>query len=45
MTPKEFIERGRPYCITIDLSAEYDRLWQLNQQVWDEQESELRRNR
>ena len=45
MTPKEYIERGRPYCITIDLSAEYDRLWQLNQQVWDEQEAEMRRNR
>lgn len=34
-------ELGRPYCISIDRSEEYDRLWRLNKQVWDERAAEM----
>lgn len=45
MTPREFVERGHPYCISIDRSEEYHRIWKLNQHVFDEREAEMRRER
>jgi hypothetical protein len=45
MTPRDFVERARPYCISIDRSAEEDRLWKLGQHRFDELQAEMLRER
>ncbi len=44
MTPREYVERGRPYCISIDRSEEEARCWRLGQQRFDEIQAEMLRD-
>lgn len=41
MTPRQYVELRRPYCITIDQSEEVARRWKANQKVWEERNANL----